>query len=163
MPASTVDFRQLLAALVENGVDFVVVGGVCAVLHGAPITTFDLDIVHSRDPANVDRLLEALRRLNAYYRHQPEKRLRPDRSHLESPGHQLLATDLGPLDVLGAIGSGRTFSQLAERVEEVEVGGMRVRILDLECLLQVKEETAQDKDLPTLEILRQILNERRGR
>lgn len=36
--------------LAGHGVDFIVVGGVAAVLGGAPISTFDLDIVHARDP-----------------------------------------------------------------------------------------------------------------
>lgn len=101
MTGAPPDFKKLLTILTENEIDFVVVEGVCAVLHGAPVTTFDLDIVHARDPANVDRLLDTLRRLNAYYRSQPERRLRPDRSHLESAGHQLLMTDHGPLDVQG--------------------------------------------------------------
>jgi hypothetical protein len=76
------------------------VGGVSAVLHGAPVTTFDLGIVHSRDPENVTRLLSALEELDARYRFQPERQLRPDASHLAGPGHQLLLTMYGPLDVL---------------------------------------------------------------
>ena len=55
----TVDFAAILETLSANHVDFVVVGGVSAVLNGAPISTFDLDIVHSRAPENIDRLLQA--------------------------------------------------------------------------------------------------------
>ena len=44
------DFLAILQTLVVHRVDFVVVGGICAVLHGAPIATFDLDLVHSRHP-----------------------------------------------------------------------------------------------------------------
>ena len=43
------DFLKLLRELVESDVRFVVVGGVAAVLEGAPITTLDLDIVYSPD------------------------------------------------------------------------------------------------------------------
>jgi len=45
-----------LLALREAGVDFLVLGGLAAVLNGAPVSTFDLDIVHSREPANIARL-----------------------------------------------------------------------------------------------------------
>ena len=45
----------ILRALVEAGVEFIVVGGVAAVLNGAPVSTFDLDVVHARDAANVAR------------------------------------------------------------------------------------------------------------
>ncbi len=153
------DFKKLLKTLVDHGVEFVVVGGVCAVLHGAPIATFDLDIVHSREPANLDRLLETLAELDAFYRNQPQRRLRPDRSHLASTGHQLLMTNLGPLDILGSIGSGREFPELATRSVRTEAGGVSFRILGLESLIRVKEETAHSKDKATLEILRQTLRE----
>ena len=53
-------FKEALEVLGHHHVDFIVVGGVAAVLGGAPISTFDLDIVHDRAPANVARLLSAL-------------------------------------------------------------------------------------------------------
>lgn len=48
------DLARLIQALGDGGVEFIVVGGAAAVLHGAPITTRDLDIVHRRTPENVD-------------------------------------------------------------------------------------------------------------
>ena len=47
--------------LADAGVEFVVVGGMAAVLHGAPLVTGDLDVVPRRDPPNVERLLGVLR------------------------------------------------------------------------------------------------------
>ena len=44
-----VRFGDLLRALVEGDVDFIVVGGVAAVLEGALVSTFDLDIVYALD------------------------------------------------------------------------------------------------------------------
>ena len=104
-----------LRVLHRHHVDFIVVGGVCAVLHGAPVDTFDLDIVHSRDTANLDRLLGALDELGAHYRRRD---LKPGRSHLQSPGHQLLDTRFGPLDVLGEIGSGAGAAVIADQLRE---------------------------------------------
>ena len=101
------DFRAILRTLSEYKVEFIVVGGVSAVLHGAPVSTFDLDIVHAREPKNLERLLAALSAMDAHYRMQSEQRRQPDASHLFSPGHQLLMTRHGPLDVLGSIGQSR--------------------------------------------------------
>src|SRR6267154_441131 len=106
------DFRSILQALVERGVHFIVVGGVAIVLVGAAYNTFDLDVVHSTDPENIARLLTVLEELDAYYRIQPEHRFRPTASHLTSPGHQLLLTKFGPLDLLGRVGKGRTYADL---------------------------------------------------
>ena len=77
-------------------------------LHGAPITTFDLDVVHARTPENIARLLSAVEVLDADYRGRGDQRLRPSPEHLASSGHQLLMTRFGPLDLLGAIGANRS-------------------------------------------------------
>jgi hypothetical protein len=84
MPDS--DFPGALRALRQGGVDFIVVGGLAAVLNGAPVNTFDLDIVHARNDRNVSRLTSVLAELDAFYRIQPERRLRPGASHLLSAG-----------------------------------------------------------------------------
>ena len=137
-------------------------GGVAAVLQGAPINTFDLDVVHSTDPANVSRVLAALEELDAIYRAQPDLRLRPNASHLSSSGHQLLITRLGPLDLLGSIGSGRTYPDLIMHATELKVGpSMSVRVLDLETQIAIKEEVGGEKDRAALPILRRTLEERR--
>jgi hypothetical protein len=58
-------FREALRILRAHGVDFIVIGGVSAVLNGAPVNTFDLDIVHSREPKNIAKLLKTLEDLGA--------------------------------------------------------------------------------------------------
>lgn len=92
---------SILRQLCDHEVDFIVVEGV-AVLEGAPINTFDIDLVHSRQPDNIARLLAALDSLEAAYRIRPD--LKPNASHLASTGHHLLNTRFGPLDVLATIG-----------------------------------------------------------
>lgn len=155
-------FVPLLEVLLHFSVDFIVVGGVSAALHGAPVTTFDLDVVHARDPENISRLLNALVSLDAYYRFHPETRLKPQALHLSSPGHQLLMTRFGPLDLLGALSGDRSYGDLFPHTTEMTVGpNVRVRVLDLETLIQVKEETGGEKDQAVLPILRRTLRERR--
>lgn len=155
-------FLAVLRTLADHGVDFIVVGGVAAVLRGAPINTFDLDVVHSTGLENVDRLLAALTELEAFYRFQPELRMRPDASHLGSPGHQLLMTKFGPLDLLGAIGKGRSYAGLLRDSTEFDLGdGVRFRVLGLETQIAVKEEIGGEKDLAALPILRRTLEESR--
>lgn len=161
MPAPTPDYLALLRTLKEHGVDFIVVGGVCAVLHGAPIATFDLDVVHSRSPENIERLLKALAALKATSRSHPEKNLVPGRSHLASPGHQLLMTAHGPLDLLGTVGTGRGYAELLPLSTDLELtGDVTVHLLDLEALIALKEETGHEKDLAVLPVLRRTLEER---
>jgi len=41
-------FKTLLAALAANHVDFVIIGGLAATLHGSARVTYDLDVVYDR-------------------------------------------------------------------------------------------------------------------
>jgi len=159
MAGPAADFFALLRTLATHRVEIIVVGGVCAVLHGAPVTTFDLDVVHRRSAENLERLSAALRDLGAHYRGQGEQRLMPEAAHLASPGHHLLMTTAGPLDLLGTVGAGRDFDALVDHTSVVELDELEVRILDLPTLIQVKEESARDKDLFSVRLLRRLLEE----
>jgi len=158
------DFQTALRALSEGGVDFVIVGGLAAVLNGAPVHTYDVDIVPARDEENLSRLLRVLDGIDAIYRIQPSRRLKPSLSHLRSPGHQNLVTTCGHLDVLGTIGRGLTYQDLLPHTIEMEIGeGVRVRVLDLATLVALKEELAGEKDLAVLPTLRRTLEQQQRR
>jgi hypothetical protein len=110
----------------------------------------------------LDRLLAALGELEAIYRGQGGRRLTPEHSHLASPGHQLLTTRAGWLDVLGAIGDDLGYEDFLPRtVEFVTEGGVAVRMLDLPTLIAVKEQAGRDKDKAALPVLRNTLAEQR--
>lgn len=160
---STVRFADLLELLAEQEIDFVVVGMTAGILHGAPVTTVDLDIVHRRSPENVARLLGALQALDATYRHDPRK-LRPGESHLSGPGHQLLATTHGDLDCLGTIDQSRGYEELLDHTEEMRLSsGRTVRVLTLPALIDAKERSGRPKDLAALPVLRATLDEQTKR
>jgi len=155
----------LVRALHDAGIEFLVVGGLAAVLNGVPVNTFDVDVVHRRTPENIDRLLPLLDSLDAVYRIQPERRLRPVRSALLSTGHQNLLTVYGPLDLLGEIGNGLGYEELVPRSTEILIAEkVLVRILNLETLIEVKEQLNGEKDRAMLPVLRYTLeaNKRKG-
>ena len=154
------DFLAILKVLTDHKVHFIVVGGVCGVLHGAPLTTFDLDLVHSRSRHNLDRLISALKELDAQYRGRGDERLTPKIAHLSSPGHQLLMTKFGPLDLLGTIGIGHSYEDLLKHTVGLGVSTMRLCVLDLETLIQVKKETISEKDKAIIPILQRTLEEK---
>lgn len=161
MAKTSTDFLAILQRLREHEIDFIVVGGVCAVLQGAPITTFDLDLVHSRESKNIDRLLAALDTLDARYREPAAREIKPNRSHLSSPGHQLLMTCFGPLDLLGVIGSDHDYPKLLSQSAEMEISSkLKVRVLSLSALIRSKEETGGEKDRAVLPTLRRTLEEK---
>jgi len=153
------DFRRILRELCREQVEFIVVGGLGAVLHGAPIVTRDLDIVQRRTPANVDRLVRALDRLGARYRTSPGVRIAPLRPELERDGHHLFITDAGALDVLGRIHGGLGYEELAPRAVTLELDGAKILVQDLEGYIAIKEALGSEKDRAQLPVLRRTLEE----
>jgi hypothetical protein len=154
------DLDALLAALAAAGVEHIVVGGAAAVLHGAPITTQDLDVVYRRTADNIDRLAALLDDLDALARGPEGRRLRPDRSHLEAGGVLLLATRLGPFDPMAKLGDGRGFEDLLAHTELFEDEGLSLRVLDLPTLIEVKAAANRAKDRLALPILIALARER---
>jgi hypothetical protein len=126
------------------------------------VDTFDVDVVHSRDIDNVARLLRVLEALDAVYRMQLERRLKPTASHLSSAGHQNLITRYGPLDLLGTIGRNLAYRDLIPHSIELNIGeGLRIRVLNLETLIAIKEELNGEKDRAVLPVLQRTLEEKR--
>src|ERR1700691_4997163 len=126
-------FAATLRALRDGGVEFILVGGLAAAANGAPVNTLDIDVVHARDASNIARLLPVLEALDAVFRIQPERRLRPNASHLASTGHLNLITRYGPVDLLGTIGRDLGYQDLIPHSVELDISeGLRIRVLDLE-------------------------------
>jgi hypothetical protein len=150
--------ETLLQTLASAGVELIVVGGLAAVAQGAPIVTRDVDIVHRRTADNITRLVEVLLSIDARYRGRPPNEvLRPTAELLSGPGHSLLQTRLGPLDVLGAIEGGRDYDALLPDTIEVVLDAARVRVLDLAAIVAIKRTSTRPKDLQMLPVLEATL------
>jgi predicted nucleotidyltransferase len=161
-PASN-SLTDILLRLADAGVEFVLVGGLAAVAQGAPVTTFDVDIVHRRTGTNVDALLGTLTELGARYRGRPGgPPLPPSRQALLGPGHSLFMTDLGPVDVLGEIEGHRSYDDLLGHTLAISLSGRDVRVLSLEMLVQLKRGSTHPKDRQMVPILEAALKRKRG-
>jgi len=153
---------SILGVLLDEGVEFVLVGALAAVAQGAPLTTHDVDIVHARTPVNLDRLMAALTKVNSRYRGRAaDSPLPPDRVALAGKGHSLLTTDLGPLDYLGAIEEGRDYETLVPLSVVVDLDGHQLRFLGLQTIVALKRKSTSPKDRLALPVLEATL--RRGR
>ena len=154
-------FREILRMLIAARVEFIVVGGVGAVLQGAPLATRDLDIVHDRSKENRRRLIGVLAELGACYRDSLPERFVPDAEGLASPLHHLFSTRLGDLDVLGAV-AGLDHDDLLPHSLVLELeAGVSMRVLALRRIIELKEMAGRSKDLAQLPALRQTLEEQR--
>lgn len=155
--------RRTLRELVEANVEFIVVGGMAAVMLGAPVVTLDLDIVHRRTPENVARLLAWLLAHDAYNRFDlANRRLPPKEDALLGRGHINLQTDLGKLDVLCELGEGQGYDELLADTVTVDNGEISLRVLGLRRLIVEKARAGRPKDRAVLPVLIATLDEQTG-
>lgn len=157
--AAGVNLTALLESLLQAGVEFILVGGLAAVVQGAPVTTMDVDILHHRTPENVARLFDFLQATAAIQRRPDDQVIVPRQEDLLGQGHHLLSTPLGPLDVLGAIEAGHTYETLLAHCVAVEFRGHTLQVLDLETLIQLKRESKEPKDRLRLLVLEETLRQ----
>ena len=154
------DLAEMIRRLVTSGVEFIVVGGAAAILHGAPTTTLDLDIVHRQTPENIRLLSELLKALGAYAREPSDRRIPPNEQLFAGTGQLNLSTALGPLDPHCRLHDGRGYEELLPHSELLRDGEMEIRVLDLDTLIEVKSGTGRTKDRLVVPILIALRNER---
>jgi hypothetical protein len=153
-------FRELLEVLLRHDVDFLIVGATAAVLEGAPMTTFDLDIVFEPSPENRPRLLGALIDIDAVYLDPLRRGIRPTEERLAAHRLSLFETRLGRLDVMTSIAPGWGWNELVPRSHRLEAAGGTLRVLDLEAVIESKQATDREKDRAALPLLREVLRQR---
>jgi hypothetical protein len=152
----------LIAALVDQQIDFIVVGGYAVAAHGFPRATKDIDICPDPSDHNLGRLAKVLAALEAtpigLDEFEGELDLEPNLEGLRMGGNWTLLTKHGRLDVM------QTFS--FEGVDEGEYGdlalhaiernflGHRVKFCSYEDLLRMKEAAGRAQDRVDVESLR---------
>lgn len=146
--------KALLSRLVENQVEFVVIGGVCGVFHGASLVTLDLDICCRFGSENLRRIEVAVKDLN------PHHRLTANKLPLELTDelcgrlkNLYLSTDLGILDCLSEVAGVGSYEQVLQRSVLRSTSYGEFHILDLDALIAAKLAVGREKDLDAVKLL----------
>jgi len=156
------DIPALLRLLSDNGVQFIVAGGVAGVAHGSVRLTSDLDIVYSRNPENLNALVLTLAPHAPYLRGAPPGLpFRFDLGTLRRGLNFTLQTDLGALDLFGEITGGGSYEQLLPATIILKVFGLECRCINLRRLIEVKRAAGRPRDLEAVAEL-EILLERQN-
>jgi hypothetical protein len=138
-------------------VDYVVVGGIAAVLHGSDRNTFDLDICPAQDRDNLERLGKALIDIDARLRGIDEDvPFVPDGRALGGMEIVTLDTSFGPLDILVRPDGCPPYSQLRRRAKAMNIGSGTALVASIADLLEMKRSTGRDKDQLDIEALEAI-------
>lgn len=127
---------HIVQELNQAGVDYIVIGGVAATLHGCPEQTYDLDILYAETPENRERLLAALKAIDAEWERPLTVEI------LQRQPVFALNTRFGDLDIFTYIPGIQNFSAVANSAETFVLEGVQVRALKLSDLIVAKETAA---------------------
>ena len=154
--------QALLMRLKDNGLEFVVIGGLCVVYHGVPVATFDLDICCPFGEENVWKIESAVKDLNPVHRLTANKLpLAETRSSFKDLKNIYLQTDWGKLDCLSEVtGLGR-YDQVLEQSILHSMSFGTFRMLNLDALIAAKAAAGRPKDLDAVRLL-QAVKERKA-
>ena len=165
MPSGDFDPERMLSALAAEGVAFVLIGGMAAILHGDVGVTVDLDVVPDRDAANLGRLARALRALGARIRTEGEPQgLAFDCSaqffaNLSPDSIVNMTTEAGDLDVTFCPSGTQGFRDLRRDAIEIEAADrLHIQVASLADIIRSKEAAGREKDRLALPRLRRLLD-----
>jgi transcriptional regulator with XRE-family HTH domain len=146
--------HPLLKALVEHGVDFVLVGGMAGIALGSSYPTYDLDVAYARDEANLERLARALVELRVSPRVKGEAADLPfiaDARSLANGANFTFMTEFGMFDILGDLAGIRSYEDLRRDATVEEVEGFPIRVASIAHLIAMKRAANRIKDKLMLE------------
>jgi predicted nucleotidyltransferase len=157
------DFAALIGRLTDADVEFILIGGVAATVHGSVRLTRDVDIVYARNPANIRKICDAFSAVHPYLRGASEGLpFRLDTPTMTNGLNFTLTTDEGDLDLLGEMIGGGTYEQLLPQAVHVGVYGRKCYCLSIEQLIAAKRAAGRPRDIDAIAEL-EIIRDRSAR
>ena len=160
------DIQGILAELSQEGVDFLVIGGVAVGFHGHVRATKDVDVVPAPGEENLRKLVHVLKRLEAVVEGADEFEAGElpdplDPQALGLGGNWVLLTRLGRLDLMQWLGDAPLWEELSPSAVEEQIGGIPIKFVGYEDLVKLKELAARPEDLADLKRLREARGDSR--
>jgi hypothetical protein len=150
------NFREILSRLHHSGVEFVLIGGLAAVRHGASYVTYDVDVCVPLGPANLKRIGRALSDLNPRFQQRKDIPFDLDDERLADLKNLYISTDLGRLDCLGEVAGIGHYAAALQQSEPADFPFGRIHVLCLDALIRAKDVIGRPQDLLVVAQLRAI-------
>jgi hypothetical protein len=143
------DYRDMLHALSDEKVKFLLVGAYAMAAHGYPRATMDIDIWVMPSPENAAAVLRALRRFGAPIHNLSLEDLQKDGTVFQ------IGVAPRRIDLITAA-SGLQFRETFERSLSVNLEGIEVHIPSVDDLIQNKRASGRTKDIADAEALESL-------
>ena len=143
------DYRDMLQALHDEKVRFLLVGAYAMAAHGYPRATMDIDIWVMPAPENAEAVLRALCRFGAPLQNITREDLQVDDTVFQ------IGVAPRRIDII-TTASGLDFEEAFRRSMAIDIEGIEVHIPSLADLIRNKRASGRTKDLADAEALEEI-------
>ncbi len=150
--------NELLKILLDNDFEFVIIGGVAALIHGSSQVTRDLDICIRMTPDEIVKLRECLKSLHPKHRMTPQKL-----SFINNPADNLsriknlyIQTDAGIIDILSEVAAIGEYAAVEKNAITVKLFQKDCKVMSINDLIKSKQALGRDKDLFVVKELKVI-------
>lgn len=145
------DYREMLRALSEEGVNFLLIGAYAMAAHGYVRATMDMDIWVERSRENSEAIMRALQRFGASL-----EELSPE-SFLEEKNVFRIGVPPRSIDIITSL-TQLEFEKAYEQAVSIEIEGLSVKVMSLPDLIRSKRATGRKKDAADAEALQDFQN-----
>lgn len=143
--------NRIAKVFAEHRLEAVMIGNAAAALHGAPVTTLDVDFMFRKTPLNLKKLKAVAVSLRAVI-------LKP--YYPVSDLFRVINDDQGlQIDFMSRVHGIKSFESLRSRSTQVKFGEHALKIASLSDIIKSKRATGRDRDKAVLEILEKALDE----
>jgi predicted nucleotidyltransferase len=145
------ELALLARVLNENRLEAILIGNMAAALHGAPVSTVDIDLFFRKTPANMEKLKRVAKVLEAvilrpYYPVSALFRLQRERDGLQ-------------IDFMGKIDGVKSYENVRSHAAAYEIGGQKILAASLDDIIRSKRAAGRGKDLAVIDILEKTRDE----
>jgi predicted nucleotidyltransferase len=143
--------NRIAKVFAEHRLEAVMIGNAAAALHGAPVTTLDIDFMFRKTALNMKKLKAVANTLDATI-------LKP--YYPVSDLFRVINDDKGiQLDFMSRVHGVKSFESLRARSIKVELGEHSLKVASLADIIKSKRATGRDRDKAVLDILEKTLDE----
>jgi len=149
------DYRDMIECLLNNGVDFMLVGGYAVALHGWPRTTFDIDFWIMANPENAKSVVRAITAFGAPLMGLTE-------ADFHRPGMVFqIGAEPQRIDIISAV-DGLDYADASLRAVTMNVDGLEIKVVSLDDLIVNKRASGRPKDIADALALEKLKARRDG-
>ena len=147
--------KKIARALHNARLEAIMIGNAAAAMHGAPVTTLDIDFMFRKTPSNMRKLKIVAKELDAqilkpYYPISSLYRVINDNTGMQ-------------LDFMSVLHGIKSFENLRSDAVEVDFDGYKLKLARLEKIIKSKKALGRPKDRAVIEILEKTLDEKQKR